>query len=33
MVKRLNEQPDLTQKAIADVFDMSAGRTNEIINQ
>jgi len=33
IMKRLNERPELTQKAIADVFDMSAGRTNEIINE
>ncbi|ERG97610.1 MAG: hypothetical protein J07HQX50_01638 [Haloquadratum sp. J07HQX50] len=33
MMKRLDERPELTQQAIADVFDMSSGRTNEIIYQ
>lgn len=33
IMKRLDNRPELTQQAIADVFEMSVGRTNEIINE
>lgn len=33
IMKSLNERDEMTQRAIADVFEMSKGRTNEIINE
>jgi hypothetical protein len=33
IMKRLDDRPELTQRDIADVFQMSKGRTNEIINE
>jgi hypothetical protein len=33
IMKRLDERSELTQRDIADIFDLSKGRTNEIINE
>ena len=33
IMKRLDDRPELTQRDIADIFEMSKGRTNEIINE
>jgi hypothetical protein len=33
IMKRLDDRPELTQRDIADIFELSKGRTNEIINE
>lgn len=33
IMKRLDDRPELTQRDIADIFDLSKGRANQIINE